>query len=291
MLDFVLAVRPSYDANWHHKRLCAELDDFVAGKTKRLMVFMPPRHGKSELVSRCLPAFIFGRNPRANIIAASYSADLAQMMNRDVQRIIDSPDYARVFPATYLNRDNIRTVSGSWLRNSDLFETVGFGGVYRCAGVGGGITGMGAEYVVIDDPIKNLEEAYSPTYREKLWGWYTSTLYTRLQGHPGAILITVTRWHEDDLAGRLLEMAEKSDDADRWRVVSWPAVKEGAPNEDDPRADGEALWPGRFPLERLCKIRGTVPHKIWQSLYQQTPCAEQGTYIQRAWFETRWETT
>jgi hypothetical protein len=225
--DFALFTDDRYQMNWHHALLCDYLDAFVRKEIRRLMVFMPPRHGKSELVSRKLPAFIFGRDPDASIIAASYSADLAQRMNRDVQRIIDNPAYGEVFPGASLSGRSNRsiTLKGSYLRNSDIFEIAGRRGVYRCAGVGGGITGMGGDYIVVDDPIKNREEANSLTQRDKLWEWYTSTLYTR-QEKDGAILITLTRWHEDDLAGRLLELAKKDPAADQWEVLTLPAVRE-----------------------------------------------------------------
>jgi hypothetical protein len=194
------------------------------------MLFMPPRHGKSEQGSRRLPAYIFGRKPHAAVIATSYSADLAKLMNRDVQRIIDTPIYGRIFPQTQLcNRkrtDATLSKNQTWIRNSDLFEIVGHRGYYRCAGVGGGITGMGCDFGLIDDPIKNAEEAASEVYREKVWEWYVSTFRTRLSKH-GQQLLIMTRWHEDDLAGRLLQLAKSNANADQWRVVSFPAISSG----------------------------------------------------------------
>ena len=148
VLEFTTVTKPDYNVNWHHRVLCDYLDRFVSGEIKRLMVFMPPRHGKSELVSRRLPAYILGRDPSAGVIACSYSADLASRMNRDVQRIIDSDAYGRIFPDTRLYGANVRTVAkGTYLRNSDIFEVVNHRGFYRSAGVGGGITGMGFNYV------------------------------------------------------------------------------------------------------------------------------------------------
>ncbi|MBR1694479.1 MAG: terminase family protein, partial [Selenomonas sp.] len=181
MARFALYTDPRYKMNWHHRLICDRLDQWIRHKIKRLMIFMPPRHGKSELVSRKLPAYIFGINPDASIIGTSYSADLATAMNRDVQRIIDSEIYNSLFPETTLNGSNIRTVSGSALRNSDKFEIVGHRGMYRSAGVDGGITGMGGDYIIIDDPIKNRQDANSQTMRQHVWDWYTSTLYTRLE--------------------------------------------------------------------------------------------------------------
>lgn len=221
MAEFALYTDPAYHMNWHHRLICNSLDKWVSKEIRRLMIFTAPRHGKSELVSRKLPAYIFGRHPDTSIISASYSADLASRMNRDVQRIIDSDRYAELFPNSRLYGKNIRSVAGgSFLRNSDIFEIVDHKGVYRSAGVGGGITGMGGEYIIIDDPVKNREEANSATYREKLWDWYTSTLYTRLEKE-GCILVTLTRWHEDDLAGRLLNNMKQTG-GEQWTVINLP---------------------------------------------------------------------
>ena len=151
---FTTFTKPDYQVNWHHRVLCQYLDRFVAGEIPRLMIFMPPRFGKSELVSRRLPAYILGRNLNAQIIACSYSADLASRMNRDVQRIIDNEAYHKLYPDTRLFGKNVRTIGdSSWLRNSDIFEVVGAKGVYRSAGIGGGIVGLGFEYGLLDDPI------------------------------------------------------------------------------------------------------------------------------------------
>ena len=253
LLGFTTYTYPDYQVNWHHKVLCGYLDHFVSGEIKRLMVFMPPRNGKSELVSRRLPAFILGKDPNASIIATSYTADLASMMNRDTQRIIDDDKYAELFPKTTLFGSNVRTVAkGSYLRNSDIFEVVGHKGVYKSAGVGGAITGMGCVYGIIDDPIKNRAEAESLTYRKALRDWYTSTFYTRLE-KDARVLITLTRWHEDDLAGRLLKLAQECPDADQWTVVNFPAIAEDTRHHDDTRNTGEPLWPDKYPLKELMK--------------------------------------
>ena len=142
LLDFVVYNKPDYQVNWHHKLLCHYLDRFVRGEITRLMVFMPPQHGKSELVSRQLPAFILGRQPKTKIVLASYSADLASSFNRDCQRIMDGDAYRDVFPDTQLNSSNVVTIAkGNWLRNSDIFEVVGHGGFLKTTGVGGSLTG------------------------------------------------------------------------------------------------------------------------------------------------------
>lgn len=285
LLPFAVYTRPHYKPNWHHRLICSYLDRFAAGEIKRLMLFVPPQSGKSELVSRCLPAFLLGRNPDKSIIACSYGADLASKMNRDVQRIIDSTEYTEVFPETKLNSTNIKTLAqGTWLRNSTEFEIVGRRGVYRSAGVGGAITGMGLDFGVIDDPIKNQEEAYSPVYRERVWDWYTSTFYTRLRGKDSGILLTLTRWHEDDLAGKLLKQAEKDPKADQWVQLMLPAICEPGKHPQDPREIGEALWPDRYPAEFLLKHQSNNMY-VWNALYQQRPAPLEGGIVKRNWLK------
>ena len=279
--DFAIVTDSRYTVNWHHAVLCNYLDKFIRKEIKRLMVFMPPRHGKSELVSRKLPAFIFGCNPDAEIIATSYSADLAGRMNRDCQRIIASPEYAELFPGTTLAGTSNQIVGrGSYIRNSELFEIVGRRGVYRSAGVGGGITGMGADFAIIDDPLRNREDSASELLRDKVWEWYTSTLYTRLEQN-GAILLTMTRWHEDDLAGRLLRLAESDPVADQWTVLNFPAIAEAVRHPDDPRDEGQALWPMKYPLEQLEAIKASIGSYDWGALYQQHPAPLEGGLFDR----------
>jgi hypothetical protein len=252
------------------------LDKFARLEITRLMIFCPPRHGKSELVSRRLPAYILGRNPDAPIITASYGADLARRMNRDVQRIIDSPSYQEIFPQTRLFGKNIRTLAGgSWLRNSDEFEIVEYSGYYRGAGVGGAITGMGMMYGIIDDPVKNRQDASSATIRQGLWDWYVSTFRTRL-APGGGILITVTTWHEDGLEARLLKLAESSPNADQWTVIRLPAIAEEPVASYDIRQPGEALWPGRYDNDELESTRLTLGSYEWNALYQQRPNPDSG---------------
>jgi hypothetical protein len=287
VLDFTLYTMPAYEVNWHHRLVCGYLDRFVAGDITRLMIFMPPRSGKSELVSRRLPAYVLGRNPEETVISASYGDDLAKRMNRDVQRIIDSEPYSALFPNTRLNGANVRTVAqGSWLRNSDIFEVVGHSGYYRSSGVGGAITGMGMTVGIVDDPIKNRQEADSPTYRQNVWDWYTSTFYTRL-APGGRILLTVTRWHEDDLAGRLLELARSEQGSDQWTVITLPAVAEEPIATYDPRAAGDALWPDRWDIAELEKTKQTVGPRDWNALFQQRPRAAEGDIFNRVWWDGR----
>lgn len=199
LADFTLYTYPTYLMGWFHREVCEALDKFLADvlakKSPRLILTAPPRHGKSELVSRRFPAFAFGRCPDLQIIATSYGADLAQRFNRDVQRIIDDDTYRTLFPETTLNGRNVRTDSrNAFIRTSDLFEIVNHKGAYRSCGVGGGITGTGADILIIDDPIKDRAEANSPTVRANVYDWYTSTAYTRLSPGGGVIVMN-TRWH------------------------------------------------------------------------------------------------
>ena len=239
-----------------------------------------PTHN-SELVSRCFPAYILGKHPDMSIIAAAYAADLASQNNRDVQRIIGSEPYQALFPDTRLWGSNVRTVAdGSYLRNSTIFEIVGHAGFYRSAGVGGGITGMGARVILVDDPIKNREDADSPTIREKLWDWYTSTLYTRQAPGAGIILIQ-TRWHMDDLAGRLLERSARGE-GDAWRLMNYPALAEA----DEPRRKaGEPLHPERWSLAEMERVKLALGTRDWTSMYQQRPVPDEGAVFLKEWFK------
>lgn len=284
LLAFTSYTSDVYEINWHHKFLCRKLDQWINGEFTRLLVFMPPQNGKSELVSRRAPAYILGKNPNARIIGASYADSLASRMNRDIQRIMTSKQYQEIFPDTTLAGeapvDPDNPVKGNWTRNNGLFEVVGHRGSYRSAGVGVGITGMPADYLIIDDPIKGAAQANSPTYRDNLYEWYTTEAYARLSGE-GRVLVTMTRWHDDDLAGRLKKLEQVDPEADKWQVVSFPALKEDDSNPDDPRQIGEALWPQRYPVEFLRRVRKNS-ERGWLSLYQQTPTSTKGGEIKRA---------
>lgn len=288
LIDFVRYTMPTYQVSWHHAVICAALDRVTSGECKRLMIWAPPQHGKTELVSRRFPAYVLGKNPNKRIIATSYSADLAARINRDVQRVIDDDLYRALFPETRLNRENARTVAGNWLRNSDLFEVVGKRGYYRSAGVGGGITGMGFDVGLIDDPIKNAEEAYSQAYREKVFEWYTSTFYTR-QGQGASIVIIMQRWHEDDLCGKLLQLQASDTAADKWEIVKLTGMREDDAPEYDTRKPGDALWEARYPLSHLERVRSSIGSRDWSALYQQRPSPASGGIFKRAWFGRRWK--
>lgn len=286
ILDYTHFTMDDFRESWHHRKMFSLLDQFVDKEITRLIIDLPPRHTKSEAVSRRLPSYILGKYPDAKIISCSYGADLASMMNRDVQKIMEEPVYHEVFPHTHLNSSNIRTVAGTYLRNSDIFEVVGHKGVYKCAGVGGAITGYGMDYGIIDDPIKNRAEAESPTYRQKIWDWYQSTFRSRKQKN-ASILITMTRWNEDDLAGRLLNLAETNPKADQWEVFSLPALTDDEPiAEYDERTEpGQALWPDEFSVDDLLSTKASLTVYEWLSLYQQRPSAAAGNLVKREQFK------
>lgn len=284
LIDFVKYTMPTFQAGWFNEIIANELQQFyhdvMAGRQPRLLIQAPPRSGKSELFSRRFPAWAFGQNPDLQMIAASYSADLSSRMNRDVQRIIDSQEYSEIFPKTSFSQDSQASVnSGKNIRNSEIFEIANHAGAYRSAGVGGGITGMGADIAIIDDPVKDAKEANSQTVRDSVWDWYTTTFYTRLSPKSG-ILLGMTRWHEDDLAGRLID--EMSKGGDQWRIVSFPAIAE---QDEENRKEGDALHPERYNIEHLDKIRKAVGTQTWNALYQQRPSSKGGDIIKGKWFK------
>jgi predicted phage terminase large subunit-like protein len=280
---FVKYTKHDYQFNWHHELICKKLQDFAEKKIKRLILTVPPRHGKSELASRRFVAWLFGRDPKTKIIGTSYSAELASSFNRDIQRIIDTPNYRELFPSVNLSGTNVRTTQ-NWLRNNDIFEIVEHGGAYRCAGVGGAVTGSGGNFLLVDDPLKNYEEAKSPTIRQRVWEWYTSTLYTR-QEKDACILIIQTRWHEDDLAGRLIELSKTENEyADQWEVINIPAICE-VKTENDPREIGDALWPEKYSIDWLLKTKNTLGSMQFSALYQQRPTPDEGIYVKPIWLK------
>ena len=269
LLAFTKFTKPDYQANWHHVLLCDYLDRFVSGDIKNLMVFMPPQHGKSELVSRRLPAYLHGKDPDLRIAGCAYSAEFVRRFNRDCQRIIDSKEYSDSFPETFLSSSNVRSsAKGSYVRNTDMYEIVGRRGYYTSVGTGGPLTGVTVDIGIIDDPIKDRVEAESVTYRNRVWDWYNDVFMTRMH-KDSKQLFTMTRWHEDDLAGRIL-----SDCANDWVVLSLPRIKE-IENNLDPRAIGETLWPEKHSLKAALKIKEKQPYSF-ASLQQQAPSPKGG---------------
>lgn len=284
MMPFTLYTFEDYQVNWHHEEICETLDRWAFGDLNRLMIFAPPRYGKSELVSRRLPALIFGRNPDARIMSASYAADLAQRNNRDVQRIIDSSNYHDLFPNTTLAGAGVSRAFGTKaLRNTDLFEIVGHKGIYISAGVGGAITGMGFDYGIIDDPYKNRAEANSRAIRENIWEWFTSTFYTR-QEKDAKLLLMMTRWHEADLAGHIKFMMDNDPEFEKWVILSYSAIAEFDIPARHIKA-GQPLWPEKYDLQSLNNTKAMVGSYEWNALYQQHPSPLEGGIFNRKWWK------
>ncbi len=256
----------------HHKVIADALMSVERGEVDRLMIEAPPRHTKSELASRRFPAMYLGKHPNRQIIACTYGADFAADFGRDVRDIIKQPTYKRLYPNTTLREDS--KAANRWQTDQ--------GGVFVAAGVGGPITGRGAHALLIDDPFKNREEADSASERERVWRWFQSTAYPRLMPG-GAIILVMTRWHHDDLAGRILAQMEKG--GEQWKVVSLPAiaVDDGKPDPLN-RPAGRALWPEWYDEVALERIRKTVGPREWAALYQQTPQLDEGSFFQRDWF-------
>jgi hypothetical protein len=219
LIPFTKRLNPRYNAGWVHQDIARRLerfsDDVAKGLSPRLMLLMPPRHGKSELASRMFPAWHLGRHSDHEIIACSYNVSLAMAFSRKVKGVLEDPAYQSVF-ATRLNPNN---------QSVEEWGVHGDRGGYVAAGVGGGITGKGAHVLIIDDPIKNAEEADSAETREKLWDWYGSTAYTRL-APGGGVLVIQTWWHDDDLAGRLQIAMKEDQESDQFEVVKYPAIAE-----------------------------------------------------------------
>lgn len=261
LLEFTKYTNPAYEDAPHHRVIVEKLEAVERGEIKRLMITMPPRHGKSELASRRFPAWYLGRNADKQIIAASYNSDLANDFGREVRNIVHSPEFTALFE-TGLAQDS--KAANRWHTDK--------GGMYVAAGVGTAITGRGADILLIDDPFKDRQEADSEITRQRVWDWYTSTAYTRLMPG-GAVVVINTRWHDDDLSGRLLEEQEKS--GDKWDLLSLPAID----------ATGQPLWPAWYPIERLEQIKAVLPARDWNALYQQNPIPDDGDYFKSDWFQ------
>jgi len=248
----------------HIELLDRKLRDLAARRIKGLIVEMPPRHGKSEEGTNTFPGWYAGTFPDHRIMLTGYGAKLAATFGRRVRDDLTAFGSA-VFGVT------VDPSSSA----ADQFAILGRKGGVVTAGVGGSLTGMGADLLVIDDPVKNQDEAQSETYRQRTWDWWTSTARTRL--HPGGVVLVIqTRWHEDDLAGRM-----QQDLPEGWEVLRLPAVAE----EDDPlgRAIGEPLWPERYDLDALREIERSVGSYVWNALYQQRPVAADGNMVRRSW--------
>lgn len=277
LLDFTKKTMPNFKAADFHVRYYNKLDEFAKGKIRKLMVFMPPQHGKSEGSTRRLPCDILGINPDTKIGVISYSATKAKKFNREIQRIIDSDEYRDVFPDTTLEGPSSIPTKRSWARTTDECEIVEHAGSFKTVGVGGPLTGDPIDVLIMDDLYKDAKDAWSPVIRQNVSDWYDTVADTRLH-NDSRQLIVFTRWHEEDLAGRLLEsegVYDADDNPNGWVVVVYKAIKEGKPTEDDPREEGEALWPEKHSIEQLEASRRKNP-QAFESLYQQDPKPSQG---------------
>ena len=243
------------------------------------MLFVPPRHGKSELASVRFPAWYIGRDPQRKVILTSYGAVLAYKFSRRVRNLIKSPLYRRLYPGMDITGDAAAVQFWAWAKDGEE------AGAFNAAGVGGGITGEGCDLLIVDDPVKDAKEALSLTIRDDAYEWYASTAYTRLDRAANAIVVIQTRWHEDDLSGRLLQQAEEG--GERWEVVDLPALAEAGRPDALGRRPGQPLWPARFDEQRLAVIRTTVTEPWWQALYQQRPPETLGGRYFRGFLPTR----
>jgi len=295
LLPFVEQHRPRYKAGWVHKAICRKLEVFSKAveleQSPRLLILMPPRHGKSTLASEMFPAWHLGRYPHHELIAASYNISLPTGFSRKVRALLRDPMYEKTFENSKLDPDSQATEA--WLTTE--------GGGYIAAGVGGGITGKGAHVLAIDDPIKNAIEADSLLIRDQLWDWYGSTAYTRLSPGGGVLWIQ-TWWNEDDGAGRIqLQMAEDPE-ADQFEIIRFPAIAEEdeyldadynlyRPSTDEipagallVRKVGESLHEDRYTLPMLKRIEKTLTKRHWSALYQQNPVPDDGVFFAKDQF-------
>ena len=251
------------------------------------MVFMPPQHGKSEGSTRRLPAFLLGNDPEKRLAIVSYNAPKARKFNREIQRIIDTPEYHDIFPETNLNAANVTTIAGSWLRNADECEIVGHRGGFKTVGVGGALTGEPVDILIMDDIYKDAKTAWSPIVRESVSDWYDTVAETRLH-NDSQQLIVFTRWHEDDLAGTLLRQQGVYDAEATpmgWVVVVYKAIKEGKPDRiTTQRKEGEAFGKKDTNLKKLQAIRKRNP-QVFESLYQQDPQPRAGLMYESGFVE------
>lgn len=305
LLYFTTTFHPDYKPGWPHQDICRRLERFMGQverqESPRLMIFMPPRSGKSALASDMLPSWLLGHHPEWSIIASSYAQSLPIGFSRRIRDRVQSAEYKAIFPETVIRKD---------AQGVEDWKTTKDGG-YIAAGVGTGITGKGFNVGMIDDPIKDDEEAQSEKIRDNIFNWYQSTFRTRAA--PGAgILIILTRWHFDDPAGRLLEaeaaltkLGVPDYERENWEVVEYPAIAEhdeflmkdgtiqlDVAGEQDVarllRRKGEALHPERYPLRELQKIKNTLSSAIWNALYQQKPTPDDGDFFRREEFVYRW---
>jgi predicted phage terminase large subunit-like protein len=264
-LGFVKEVWPDFVQGYHHKIYAEKLDRVARGELKRLIVNMPPRHTKSEFASHLFPAFFMGRHPKAKLIQTTHTGELSIRFGRKTKNLLESDEYARVFPGVHLAADS--KAAGRWESNH--------GGEYFAAGVGGAITGRGADLLIIDDP-HSEQDALSPTVLDGHYEWYTSGPRQRLQPG-GAIVLVMTRWSTKDLTGRLLAAQAADENTDQWEIVEFPAVLKDKP-----------MWGNFWDMEGLDKVKASIPLAKWQAQWMQAPTSEEGAIIKREWWR-KWE--
>jgi predicted phage terminase large subunit-like protein len=280
LIDFTEATMPDpsdpedadktrYDAQYFHRALAAALEEVEAGRLKRLIITFPPRHGKSELTSKRFVAWYVGKDPTRHVALGTYNQEFADDFGRAVRGIMRGAAYQRIFPAAQLKADSAAV---------NRQDTTADGALYF-VGRGGPLTGRGADLVIIDDPLKNSEEADSPTTREALWSWFNSDVMSRFMTDAGQAIIIQTRWHEDDLVGRLTDPTNpcySPEEAAEWKIINIPAIAED--NDLLGRAVGEPLWPKRFGLDYLLAFKRRNS-RGFNALYQQRPTPDDGDFF------------
>jgi|TARA_R110002020_G_scaffold139839_2_gene310942 predicted phage terminase large subunit-like protein len=266
-LSFVKETWPDFIQGRHHKIMAEKFTALAEGKLKRLIVNMPPRHTKSEFASYMLPAWLMGRNPNLKIMQTTHTAELAFRFGRKVRNLMNTEDYTSIFQDVKLRADS--QAAGRWETDS--------GGEYFAAGVGGAVTGRGADLLIIDDP-HSEQDALSSTALENAYEWYTSGPRQRLQPG-GSIVIVMTRWAENDLTGKLIRQQARDDMADKWEVVEFPALM---PETDKP------LWPEFWSEKDLLGVKGSLSVGKWEAQWQQNPTSEASAILKREWWQ-KWE--
>ena len=269
-MSYVKLMWPSFVHGRHHALMAKKFEDIASGKLKRLIINMPPRHTKSEFASFLLPSWFLGKYPNKKVIQSSNTSDLAVNFGRKVRNLVGSEQYARVFPDVSLRQDS--KSAGRWATSKN--------GEYFAIGVGGTVTGKGADLLIIDDPHSEQEAAMAagnPEVFDKVYEWYTSGPRQRLQPG-GAIVIVMTRWAERDLTGRVIKDASMRDKGEEWEVIELPAIM----------PSGKPLWPEFWSLEELSALKEELPPAKWNAQYQQSPTGEEGALVKREWWR-RWE--
>ena len=265
LLSFADHVYPGYKVGPHHRRLANIFEEIAAGKKKRVIVNIAPRHGKSELISYLAPAWFLGKYPHKKVIMASHTADLAVDFGRRVRNLVADEKYKDIFPQIELQQDS--KSASRWGTN--------FKGEYFAIGVGGALAGRGADLFIIDDPHSEQEaKQMRPEVFLPAWEWFQSGPIQRLMPG-GAIIVVMTRWSKLDLTAQIVNHMVKNEDADQWEVVEFPAIL----------PSGKALWPDFWPVEELEAKKVGMDPRYWQAQYMQDPTAEEGALIKREWWQ------